>query len=217
MRHRPTVVVAMLLSVIALAGASPVTAIDGADLHTAAAGQTPLDRNLLENAGFNMTPTATSPVPRWAASGDAHVERFGTRPFPYPAYGRKYHGGARYLSCYGGRMGRVSQSIPIVGRSHRAYKLRARISVSLGGVTGHRVRVSLRAIGSGPGASAAKTRTLEITNHYKRATTAVTLPTWTQRLVATIELLPKAGSTRCKVMADTANVFLFTDGLLGGR
>jgi hypothetical protein len=216
MRHRPTAVVAVLLSVVALA-ATPAVVVDAAGASTTAASTTPLDTNLLENAGFNMTPLSVSPVPRWATTGDVHAETFGTRAFPYPAYGRKYHGGARYLSCYGGRGGKVTQTIPVVGRSQRDYKLRARISVSLGGVFGHRVRVSLRPVGSGVPAFAAKTRVLEITDHYKKATTAVTLPVGTTRVVATIELLPKVGSKSCKVMADSADAFLYRDGLLGGH
>jgi hypothetical protein len=152
-------------------------------------------------------------------TGDVHTETFGTRAFPYPAYGRKYHGGARYLSCYGGRGGSVRQSIALVGRSERSYKLRARIATSLGGVTGHRVQVSLQAVDDDaatsdaaaytPPSFASKTRVLEITNHYKRATTALTIPVGSDRIVATIRLLPKAGATRCKVMADTSEVFIY--------
>lgn len=216
MRHRPTAIAALLVA-LSLATALPVAATPTAVGDAIVAATTPLDTNLLQNRGFNMTPTTTSPVPRWTVVGRVHTETFGTRSWPYPAYGAKYHGGARYLACYGGTGGLVRQTIDIVGRSQRAYKLRARIATSLGGVTGHRVRVSLRATGSGQGAYAQKVRTLEITNHYKKATTAVTLPLGTDRIVATIELLPKAGASRCKVMADSATVFLFTDGMLGGH
>jgi hypothetical protein len=210
MPHRSRRATALLLAAV-VAAAAPAAAT--------AAARPPLDTNLLKNAGFNATPTSTSSIPGWTVSGTVRTETFGTRSFPYPAYGRKYHGGARYLSCYGGRGGLVRQTIDVAGWQGRTFKLRARIATSLGGVTGHRVRVSLRATGSGQSESAQgpytppsytqKMRTLEITNHYKRATTALTLPAWTERVVATIQLLPKQGSTVCKVMADSAEVFLY--------
>ena len=97
--------------------------------------------------------------------------------------------------------------------------MRVRIATSLGGVTGHRVQVSLRAIDDDaattdgaaytPPSYASKMRVLEITNHYKRATTALTIPNGTDRIRATIRLLPKAGANACKVMTDSSEVFLF--------
>lgn len=179
----------------------------------------PLNRNLLSNGTYNRTPRAGDPIPGWHVAGEVHTERFGTRAFPYPAYGRKYKGGARYLSCYGGRGGSVWQDIALTGREHRSYKLRARIYTSVGGVKGHRVRVSLRAIDDDAARAAAvpyvpppfasKTRVLEITNHYKKATTALTIAKGTDRIRVRIELLPKAGSRACKVMTDTSVAFLY--------
>ncbi|MEZ4595622.1 MAG: hypothetical protein R3C32_01625 [Chloroflexota bacterium] len=110
--------------------------------------QAPLDTNLLRNAGFNSAPRDGSPVPGWKVTGDVHLETFGTRAFPYPAYGRKYHGGRRYLSCYGGRGGSVSQTIDLGGRVDQTeYWVAVRLATSLGGVRGHRVRVSNQATG----------------------------------------------------------------------
>jgi hypothetical protein len=205
MLSRMRQVIAWLVAVM-LVTIAPSAAVGAGDAVTATV---PLDVNLLRDPGFDWTPSATSPVPGWAVTGDVHTETFGTRAFPYPAYGRKYHGGRRYLSCYGGHGGSVRQTIELTGRVQRSYKLRARIATSLGGVTGHRVRVSIRTVGVDPQAVASKTRVLEITNHYKRATTALTLPVGTTALVATIQLLPKVGAARCKVMADSAEVFLY--------
>ena len=204
---------ATLLVLSLLVGAVPAVAADGT------AATVPLNRNLLVNGTYNRTPQGGDPIPGWHETGDVHTERFGSRAFPYPAYGRKYNGGARYLSCYGGRGGSVWQDIRLEGREDRSYKLRVRISSSVGGVKGHRVHVSLRAIDDDAAAAdgatytppsyASKMRVLEITNHYKRATTALTIPNGTDRIRATVRLLPKAGATACKVMTDTTRVFLF--------
>ncbi len=174
-----------------------------------AAPEAPLDTNLLWNAGFNSAPKESSPVPGWAVTGDVHTETFGTRSFPYPAYGRKYHGGSRYLSCYGGRGGSVSQTIDLNGRADHAYWVRVRLATSLGGVTGHRVKVSIQATGGREDRYIQKVRTLDVTNHYKKAVVGYNVPRGTRQLTATIRLMPKAGSSRCKVMVDTSELVLF--------
>ena len=211
MRHR-RLGTAALLTLTLLAGAVPVAA-DGT------AATVPLNQNLVVNGTYDRTPRSGDPIPGWHVTGDVHTERFGTRAFPYPAYGRKYGGGARYLSCFGGRGGSVWQDIRLEGRADRSYKLRVRITSSVGGVKGHRVQVSLRAIDDDaatvdgvaytPPSYASRMRVLEITNHYKRATTALTIPNGTDRIRATVRLLPKAGATACKVMTDTTRVFLY--------
>jgi hypothetical protein len=174
----------------------------------ASAAAPPLDQNLLHNAGFNTTPRLGAPIPGWAVTGDVHTETFGTRRFPSKAYGAKYHGGARYLSCYGGRGGSVTQTIEAGGIGDRSYRVRVRLATSLGGVLGHRVRVSILA--KGPNERyIQKVRTLEITNHYKKAVTGFTIPRGTTQLVATIRLMPKRGSSACKVMADTSEFVAF--------
>jgi hypothetical protein len=180
----------------------PSAGIEAADGTTAAP---PLNQNLLVNHGFNASPRAGDPIPGWTAKDDVHTETFGTRSFPYKAYGAKYHGGARYLSCYGGRGGSVSQTIDLHGLGDRSYRVRVRLATSLGGVTGHRVKVSI--VARGPNArTIERIRTLDVTNHYKKAVTGFTIPRETTQLVATIRLMPKRGSTACKVMADTSEL-----------
>lgn len=174
-----------------------------------ATAEAPLDTNLLANSGFDSAPKPGSPVPGWGVTGDVHTETFGTRSFPYPAYGRKYKGGKRYLSCYGGRGGSVSQTFDLGGRADHTYWVRVRLATSLGGVRGHRVKVSLQATGGREDRYIQKVRTLEITNHYKKAVVGYNVPRRTEQLKATIRLMPRKGSTRCKVMIDTAELVLF--------
>jgi len=208
--HRPrataTLVVALLLAAAAPAVAiAPATATASA---TTAAGVTPLDTNLLWNASFNRTPTTGQPVPGWTVEGDMHVETFGTRSWPYPAYGRKYNGGARYLAC-GKGSGLVRQTVDIKGLSDRSYKLRAKLWVQFGGVIGHKIRVSVRATGGGPEAYGEKAKTMDITYHYKVAVAAITLPTWTEHLEVEIKLMRKAGASKCWMVVDPAKLTLF--------
>ena len=169
----------------------------------------PLDTNLLTNAGFNARPTEGSPVPGWTKAGSLQVETFGTRAFPYPAYSRKYAGGKRYLACYGGRGGSVSQTIDLGGRADHDYRVRVRLATSLGGLKGSRVKVSIQASGGKEDRYIEKVRTLDITNSYKKAVTGFTMPRGTRQLTATIRLMPKAGSSRCKVMVDTSELVVF--------
>ena len=134
---------ATLLVLSLLVSAVPAVAADGT------AATVPLNRNLLMNGTYNRTPQGGDPIPGWHETGDVHTERFGSRAFPYPAYGRKYNGGARRLTCratavVGGLL--VWQDIRLEGREDRSYKLRVRISSSVGRWKGHRVQVSLRAI-----------------------------------------------------------------------
>jgi hypothetical protein len=202
--HRHRGLVALLATVVL--AVAPATSAQAAD---AAAAEAPLDTNLLTNAGFNSAPREGSPVPGWTTTGDVHLETFGTRAFPYKAYGKKYNGGKRYLSCYGGRGGSVSQTIDLGGRADHAYWVHVRLSTSLGGVKGHRVRVSLQATGGKDDRSISKTRVLEITNHYKKAVVGYNAPRGTKQITATIRLMPKKGSSACKVMIDTAEFVLF--------
>src|SRR6186997_1116041 len=92
--HRRRPVLALATLALSLLMAAPVAG--------AATPNYPDPDSLLVNGTFNATPTATDPIPGWSTTGTIRVERFGTRSFPYPAYGRKYRGGARYLSCWGG-------------------------------------------------------------------------------------------------------------------
>jgi hypothetical protein len=204
-RHRGLAAL-LATAVLAVAPATGAAADGTADSATAEA---PMDTNLLVNSGFNSAPRPGSPVPGWTVTGDVHTETFGTRAFPYPAYGRKYNGGKRYLSCYGGKGGSVSQTFDLGGRADHAYWVAVRLATSLGGVRGHRVRVSLQATGGREDRSISKTRVLEITNHYKKAVVGYNAPRGTKQLKATIRLMPKKGSTSCKVMIDTSELVLF--------
>ena len=200
-RHRG--LAALLATAIVAVAPATGAAADGVT------AEAPMNTNLLANSGFNSAPKPGSPVPGWTVTGDVHTETFGTRAFPYPAYGRKYNGGKRYLSCYGGRGGSVSQTIDLGGRADHAYWVAVRLATSLGGVRGHRVRVSIQATGGREDRFISKTRVLEITNHYKKAVVGYNAPRRTKQLKATIRLLPKKGSSRCKVMIDTAELVLF--------
>lgn len=200
-RHRG---LTALLATIALA-VTPVTGAQAAD----GVAEAPLDTNLLANAGFNAKPTEASPVPGWTKTGSLQVETFGTRAFPYPAYSRKYNGGKRYLSCFGGRGGSVSQTFDLGGRADHPYWVAVRLATSLGGLKGSRVKVSIQASGGKEDRYIEKVRTLEITNSYKKAVVGYNAPRGTKQLTATIRLMPKKGSTRCKVMIDTAELVLF--------
>jgi hypothetical protein len=202
-RHRG---LSALVAAALLIATIPTAAVEAADGVTADA---PLDTNLLTNRGFDSAPRSGDPVPGWRVTGDVHTETFGTRAFPYPAYGRKYHGGKRYLSCYGGRGGSVSQTVELGGRADHAYRVRVRLATSLGGVRGYRVKVSIQARGGSETRDISKVRTLEITNHYKKAVTGYTMPRGTKRLTATIRLMPKRGSSACKVMIDTSELVIF--------
>lgn len=200
-RHRGLVAL-LATTVLAVAPATGAAA-------ESVTAQAPLDKNLLVNAGFNSAPKPGDPVPGWKVTGDVHLETFGTRPFPYPAYGRKYKGGKRYLSCYGGKGGSVSQTFDLGGRADHSYWVAVRLATSLGGVKGHRVRVSLQATGGREDRYRSKTRVLEITNHYKKAVVGYNAPRNTKTITATIRLMPRKGSSRCKVMVDTAEFVLF--------
>ncbi len=192
-----------------LAAVTLVASLPSAGVGAVAAPEARLDTNLLRNAGFNSAPRETSPIPGWTVTGDVHTETFGTRSFPYPAYGRKYHGGSRYLSCYGGRGGSVSQTIDLNGRADHDYWVAVRLATSVGGVKGHRVRVSIQATGGREDRYISKTRVLDVTNHYKKAVVGYNAPRGTKQLTATIRLMPKEGSSACKVMIDTSELVLF--------
>ncbi|MFN8520301.1 MAG: hypothetical protein U0667_13105 [Chloroflexota bacterium] len=209
MLHRHRGIAALLATVVlAIAPPASIQAADGTATDGVAA-EAALDTNLLRNHGFNSAPREGDPVPGWKVTGDVHLETFGTRAFPYVAYGAKYHGGKRYLSCYGGRGGSVSQTIDLGGRADHASWVKVRLATSLGGVTGHRVKVSIQATGGSNDRYIEKVRTLDVTNHYKKATVGYNVPRGTQQLTATIRLMPKAGSSRCKLMIDTAELVLF--------
>ena len=163
--------------------------------------------SILVNGTFNATPTQAVPIRGWTTNGTIRTERFGTRSFPYVAYGRKYRGGARYLSCHGGSGGSVTQVVGIPpNRDSRFW--RAKFVVSQGGILGHRVTVKVEALSAGGTVleEAHQTKALDVTNHYKKSFTSIPLRPGTVRVRVTLRLRPKVGATRCKVVADTANL-----------
>lgn len=192
MLHRPKAAATLLVALM-LSAATPAAAIQAAD-------PTPLDTNLLRNSGFETTATDGS-IPGWTVDGDVHVERFGTRSWPYPAYGKKWKGGKRYLAC-SKRSGFVRQTVDFE-RGDRSYPLKARLQADFGGTVGHRIRVSVKATGSDPDKYAEKLKVLDISYHYKQAVAGVSLPAGTEHIQVTVELLPKVGASKCKMVADT--------------
>ncbi len=198
MIYRPKAIAA-LLSALLLFAVMPAGAIQAAD-------PTPLDTNILLNSGFE-TPGSGGSIPGWTVEGDVHVETFGTRSWPYPAYATKWGGGKRYLIC-GTQSGLVRQTVDFV-RGDRNYTIRARLQADFGGVTGHRIRVAIRATGTDPAKSAEKLKVLDVTYHYKQAVAGIGLPPGTQHIEVTVELLPKVGASKCKMVADTVKLVLF--------
>jgi hypothetical protein len=163
--------------------------------------------SLLVNGSFNSTPTGANPIKGWTTKGTIRTERFGTRSFPNVAYSRKYQGGARYLSCHGGSWGSVTQVIDLPpNRDERTW--RARFVVSQAGPLGSRVYVKLEALTANGSVleEAHQTKTLDVTNHYKKSFTSIPMRPGTTRVRATLRLSPRKGSTRCRVVADTANL-----------
>ncbi len=169
----------------------------------AAANNYPDPDSLLVNGTFN----SVTPLRGWESTGTLRTETFGTRSFPNPAYGRKYRGGARYLSCWGGSGGTITQEVAIP-KSRVGREWRAKFQVSQGGVRGHRVFVRAEAFdGNGNVLKEEhQTKVLDITNHYKKSFAGVGLWPGTVKVRVTLRLMPKEGSASCKVVADTANL-----------
>jgi hypothetical protein len=190
-RRRPTLALAALaLSLLVAAPAS-------------AANNYPDPDSLLVNGTFN----SAIQIRGWTTSGTVRTETFGTRSFPSVAYGRKYRGGARYLSCWGGSGGSVTQVVDIPpDRDSRFW--RAKFQVSQGGVLGHRVYVRIEALDDEGTVlnEWRQSKTLEVTNHYKKSFAGINLRPGATRIRVTLRLRPKVGATRCKVVADTANL-----------
>jgi hypothetical protein len=192
--HRPRAAAALLVAVM-LSAAAPAASV---------AAATPLDTNLLRNSGFETLRTDGT-IAGWTLKGSAHAEQFGDRAWPYPAYGKKYKGGKRYLAC-GTGAGLVSQTVAVDGLSGHS---KARLQIDFGGVTDHRIRISIRASGSGHQDKYVEhLKVMDVTNHYKVIVTSLPLPAWVDHVQATIELMPKAGSTRCKMVGDSTKLTL---------
>ena len=191
-RRRPA------LSIVSLALAVIVAAPAGA------ANNYPDPDSLLVNGTFN----SATPLRGWIlTSGKLRTERFGTRSFPSVAYGKKYRGGTRYLSCWGGSGGTITQEVSIP-RNRVGREWRAKFQVSQGGIRGHRVYVRAQAFDANGTVlkEERQTKVLDITNHYKKSFAGVGLWPGTVKVRVTLRLMPKKGSSSCKVVADTANL-----------
>jgi len=204
--HRPRAT-ATLLAALLLSAATPaatIRAADGTSVDTTSP-LTPLNTNLLHNAGFESVRSDGS-LKGWTVEGDVHPETFGTRTWPYPAYSTKYHGGKRYLTC-GTNSGLVRQTVPFNGERVRGqFHFRARLQVNFGGIIGHKIRVTLKATGKGPDGYSEKLRVMDINNSYKEAFTAITLPDGADRLDISVELMRKPGAARCRLVADSVRL-----------
>ena len=196
---------ATLLVALMLVGAMPAAAIHAAGGTSSATALTPMNTNLLHNSGFESVRDDGS-LKGWTVEGDVHPETFGTKVWPYPAYSTKYHGAKRYLAC-GKGSGLVRQSVPFNGQRVRGqFHFRARLQVNFGGIIGHKIRVTLKATGSGPNGYGEKLRVMDINNSYKKAFTAITLPDGADRLDVTVELMRKPGAGSCRMVADTVRL-----------
>jgi hypothetical protein len=177
---------------------------------SATPSNTPLGRNLLRNASFEAL-TGDTPIPSWSVSGAMHLERFGTRTWPDPAYSKKYNGGNDYLACSRGE-GTIHQSVRWTGWRPRDYILKSRFWANFGGTIGNRIRATVKMIDRAKGHSAVsrqRTRTLDIQNSYKRLVVTLMVPAWADSIEVTLQMMPKAGSSRCDVVADSLNLSVF--------
>lgn len=187
-------------------------AIDAADSRSpdavaAATANTPLGRNLLQNAGFELT--GDSPIPDWSVNGALHLERFGTRTWPDAAYSKKYDGGNDYLACSQGQ-GTIVQTVGWNGWRPRDYILKARFSANFGGTIENRIRAQIRFTGGKhTPVSRQRARTLDIQNSYKRIVVTLMVPEWADNVQVTLQLMPKTGTSKCDVIVDSLNLTVF--------
>jgi hypothetical protein len=209
MSYYPKALRACLVAVLlTMAAPAAINAAGQTPLLANPAGTTPLDSNLLQNAGFE-TASGDSSIPGWTVNGDVHVETFGTKPWPSQSYGTKWHGGKRYLAC-GTNSGLVRQTVDFDGWGTRSYALKARLGADFGGVTGAKIRVSIRITGDSSGSAYREdSRVLNITNHYLRAVVTLKVPNWGTHIEATVELMPKDGAAKCKMVADSVDLWVF--------
>jgi hypothetical protein len=195
-----------LLLCVALPAA--INAANRAPLETKPATTTPLNQNLLQNPGFEQVGTGAS-IPGWTPTGDVHVETFGTRTWPTPAYAKKWNGGLRYLAC-GKVAGMVSQTVSFAGLSTPSNPLLVRLAANFGGTIGHSIRVAIRITGATTQqAYKEKVKVVDITNSYRTDVTTLTVPVWATHIQANVQLMPKPGASKCRVVADTVDLWVF--------
>ena len=197
-------VVAIVLS---MAVPAAIQAADHAPLATNVADATPLGQNRLQNPSFEQAGTGGL-IPGWAVSGDVHVQVFGVQAWPSPSYAKKWSGGTRYLMCRR-TSGQVSQTVNFSGTGNGTSPLLARLAANYGGVTGAKILVSILITGApGQGSYKEKLKTLTITHHYLKNVTTLAIPQWATQITATVQLLPADGDNRCRMVADSINLWV---------
>jgi hypothetical protein len=177
------------------------------DLAASTDANTPLDRNLLQNASFEQA--GSSPIPDWSVNGQLHLERFGTRTWPNAAYSKKYDGGKDYLACSQGQ-GTIVQTVAWNGWRPRDYNLKGHFTANFGGTVANRIRAQIRYTGGRhTPVSRQRVRTLDIQNSYKKITVTMQVPEWADNIQVTLQMMPKAGTSKCDVVADTLSLTVF--------
>jgi hypothetical protein len=212
-KTKPALLVAVLLSLVTPAAidaagrsSAGATALSGTSLTTAAS--TALGRNLLRNASFEQTDGDT-PIPAWSVKGAMHLERFGTRTWPDAAYSKKYNGGNDYLACSQGQ-GTIVQTVNWTGWRPRDYILKSRFSANFGGTVDMRIHAQIKVTGRGNSpVSRQRNRTLDIQNSYKRIVVTLMVPQWADHIQVTLQMMPKVGTSKCDVVADSMNLTVF--------
>ncbi len=197
-------VVAIVLS---LAVPAAIQAADYAPQATNVADTTPLNQNLLQNPSFEQA-GAGGLIPGWAVSGDVHIQAFGAQKWPSPSYAKKWSGGQLYLMCRK-TSGSVSQTVNFSGTGNGTSPLLARLAANYGGVVGAQIRVSILITGGpGLGSYKEKLKTLTITHHYLKDVATLAIPQWATQITATVELLPAVGDNRCRMVADSVDLWV---------
>lgn len=208
--YRKALTASLVAVVLSVAAPAAIHAAESAPLATNVAATTPLDTNLLQNAGFEQV-SGDASIPGWTVVGDVHVETFGTRKWPSQVYANKWHGGKRYLAC-GRNSGLARQIVNFDGYNPRPYPVTARFRVDFGGTIYHKIRVSLRMTGDSGEVYKEKVRVLPYSNHYLNAVVTLGVPLGATHIEATVELIKQDGAAKCKVVADSANLFVYRDG-----
>lgn len=205
MFHSRTALKALLVAVVlSLAAPAAINAADRTPLSSVA--DTPLNQNLLVNPSFEQVDGAS--LTGWTMSGDVHVQAFGAAKWPSPSYAAKWSGGTQYLMCRR-TSGSVSQTVSFSGTGNGTSPLLARLAANYGGVVGAKILVSIMITGaSGEGSYKEKLKTLTITHHYLRNVATLAIPTWATQITATVELLPADGDARCRMVADSVNLWI---------
>ncbi len=169
--------------------------------------RTALGRNLLRNGSFEQP--ASDGIPAWSVDGAMHLERFGTRTWPSVAYSKKYDGGNDYLACSDGQ-GTIQQTVSFTGWRPRDYNLKSHFTANFGGTIQNRIRAVTTITGRGHDPSIRqRTRTLDIQDSYKKIVVTLLLPEWADHIQVTLQLMPKAGSSKCDVVADSLSLTVF--------